>query len=66
MDKIEQLDKIADHCLAAHRSCGDDQPALREILEVALLEVGFRIAALQKEHDPGLELVDDGQQAGNR
>jgi|1185.fasta_scaffold386135_2 hypothetical protein len=66
MDKIEQLDKIADHCLAAHRSCGDDQPALREILEVALLEVGFRIAALQKEHDPDPDLVDDGMQAGNR
>ena len=57
MDKLEQLDLIAYHCLAAHSTCGDDQTALREILEVALLEVGFRIAALHRE--PEVEEDDE-------
>jgi hypothetical protein len=51
MDKLEQLDLIAHHCLAAHLTCGSDQPVLREILEVVLLELGFRIAALQQKHE---------------
>lgn len=51
MDSFEQLDTIAHHCLAAHTACGDTQPALKDILEVALLEVGFRIANLYRDQE---------------
>jgi hypothetical protein len=44
---------IADACLAAHEATGDAEPRLRAMIEAVLFELGFRIAAVNKEHGIG-------------